>query len=88
MKKLPEVNHSFKNLYMMFIAQIKSKLLVTAIKLKVFDHLSEPRSPDAVTAGFGTLRLLLASLACSKEPYNPGYTAHFVCLDALALCKA
>jgi hypothetical protein len=33
MKKLPEVNYSFEELYEMLIAQIRSKLLVTTIGL-------------------------------------------------------
>jgi hypothetical protein len=42
MKKLPEVKESFGALYQMLIAPIKSKLLLTGIELKVFNHLSEP----------------------------------------------
>ena len=48
MKKLPEVNESFEELYGMLIAPIKSKLLLTGIELGVFNQLSEPRSANAV----------------------------------------
>jgi SAM-dependent methyltransferase len=54
MKKLPEVNESFEELYRMLIAPIKSKLLLTGIELKVFDQLSEPRSAEAVAEVLGT----------------------------------
>lgn len=42
MKKLPEVSQSYRVLYDMLLAPIKSKLLMTGIQLKVFDQLSEP----------------------------------------------
>ncbi len=48
MKKLPEVNESFEELYRMLIAPIKSKLLLTGIEMKVFDQLSEHKSAEAV----------------------------------------
>jgi len=48
MKGLPEVDVSFAPLYTMLLASIKSKLLLTAIDLKVFNYLSEPESASAV----------------------------------------
>nr|CBH38866.1 conserved hypothetical protein, O-methyltransferase family [uncultured archaeon] len=69
MKKLPEVNESFEELYRMLIAPIKSKLLLTSIELKVFDQLSEPRSAEAVAEALGThpenTRLFLDGLTAS-----------------------
>ena len=69
MKKLPEVNESFEELYRMLIAPIKSKLLLTGIELKVFDQLSEPRSAEAVAKTLSThpvnTRLFLDGLAAS-----------------------
>lgn len=69
MKKLPEVNESFEGLYRMLIAPIKSKLLLTGIELKVFNHLSEPRSAEAVAEAIGAhtvnTRLFLDGLAAS-----------------------
>ncbi len=69
MKKLPEVNESFEELYRMLIALIKSKLLLTGIELKVFNHLSESMSADAVAEVIGThpenTRLFLDGLAAS-----------------------
>jgi len=69
MKKLPEVNESFEELYRMLIAPIKSKLLLTGIELKVFDQLSEPRSAEVVAKALGThpenTRLFLDGLAAS-----------------------
>ena len=69
MKKLPEVNHSFDELYRMLIAPIKSKLLLTGIELKVFNHLSEPKSAEAVAEAIGAhpvnTRLFLDGLAAS-----------------------
>ena len=53
MKKLPEVNVSFDELYRMLIGPIKSKLLLTGIELKVFNHLTEPKSADAVAKAIG-----------------------------------
>ncbi len=69
MKKLPEVNESFGELYRTLIGPIKSKLLLTGIELKVFNHLSEPMSADAVAEAIGThpgnTRLFLDGLAAS-----------------------
>ena len=69
MKKLPEVNESFEDLYRMLIGPIKSKLLLTGIELKVFNHLSEPMSADTVAEALGThsenTRLFLDGLAAS-----------------------
>ena len=69
MRKLPEVNESFEELYRMLIAPIKSKLLLTGIELKVFDQLSEQRSAEAVAEALGThpenTRLFLDGLAAS-----------------------
>jgi SAM-dependent methyltransferase len=48
MKKLPEVNASFEDLYGILIAPIRTKLLLTGIELKVFNHLSEPKTADTV----------------------------------------
>jgi SAM-dependent methyltransferase len=69
MKKLPEMNESFNELYRMLIAPIKSKLLLTGIELKVFSHLSEPKSAEAVAEAISThpenTRLFLDGLAAS-----------------------
>ncbi|NQE05899.1 hypothetical protein C5S32_08510 [ANME-1 cluster archaeon GoMg1] len=69
MKKLPEVNESFEDLYRMLIGPIRSKLLLTGIELGVFNHLSEPRSAEAVAEALGThsenTRLFLDGLAAS-----------------------
>ena len=67
MKKLPEVNVSFKELYRMLIEPIKWKLLLMGIELKVFNQLSEPRSAEAVAKAIDThpenTRLFLDGLA-------------------------
>ena len=69
MRKFPEVNVSFEELYRMLITPIQSKLLLTGIELKVFDQLSEPRSANAVAEALGThpenTRLFLDGLAAS-----------------------
>lgn len=69
MKKLPEVNVSFEELYRLLVAPIRSKLLLTGINLKVFNHLSELRSAEAVAEVIGThpenTRLFLDGLAAS-----------------------
>ena len=54
MKKLPEVNVSFEDLYRMLIAPIQSLLLLAGIELKVSNHLTEPRSADAVARAIGS----------------------------------
>jgi hypothetical protein len=54
MKKLPEVNSSFGELYKMLIAPIKQKLLLTGIELGVFNNLDEPKSPETVAKDIGT----------------------------------
>jgi predicted O-methyltransferase YrrM len=67
MKKLPEVNESFEDLYRMLLGPIKSKLLLTGIELGVFNQLSEPRSADAVAEAISAhpenTRLFLDGLA-------------------------
>ena len=69
MKKLPEVEVSFEGLYRMLIAPIRSRLLLTGIELKVFNHLSEPRSAEAVAEAIGAhtvnTRLFLDGLVAS-----------------------
>jgi hypothetical protein len=54
MNKLPEVNESCGELYRIIFEPMKSKLLLTAIELKVFNQLSEPRSAEAVADALGT----------------------------------
>lgn len=54
MKKLPEVTSDYGNLYRMLIAPLRSKLLLTAIELKVFNHLAEPTSADAIAQNLDT----------------------------------
>jgi len=67
MKKLPEVNLTYENLYMMLIAPIRSKLLLTGIELKVFNVLSKPKSSEDAAKALGTnprnTRFFLDSLA-------------------------
>ena len=67
MKKLPEVNLTYENLYMMLIAPIRSQLLLTGIELKVFNVLSEPKSSENIAKALGThptnTRVFLDSLA-------------------------
>jgi len=46
--KLPEVDLDFGELYAMVFSPIRSKLLLTGIELKVFDHLSGPVSAEEV----------------------------------------
>ncbi len=54
MMKLPEVSVSYERLMKIFIGSIQSKLLLTGIEMKVFNHLSEPKSADAVAKTIGT----------------------------------
>jgi hypothetical protein len=67
MKKLPEVNLTYENLYMMLIAPIRSQLLLTGIELKVFNELSEPKPSEDVAKALGThprnTKVFLDSLA-------------------------
>jgi hypothetical protein len=67
MKQLPEINASFENLYEMLLGPIQSKLMLTGIEMKVFNHMSEPKSADAVAEAIGShphnTRLFLDGLA-------------------------
>jgi len=69
MKNLPEVNTSFEELYRTLIAPVKSKLLLTGIEMGVFNHLSEPRSAEAVAEAIGghpvNTRLFMDGLVAS-----------------------
>jgi len=66
MKKLPEVNLTYQNLYTMLIAPIRSKLLLTGIEMKVFNLLSEPKPSEDIAKALGThlrnTRIFLNSL--------------------------
>ncbi|MHA2427015.1 MAG: methyltransferase [Candidatus Hermodarchaeia archaeon] len=53
-KILPEVKINYGNLYEMLIAPIKLKLLLTGIKLKIFNELSKPKSAEAVAKALST----------------------------------
>ena len=70
MKKLPEIDVSFSELYRILSGPIQSKLLLTGIELKVFNHLSEPRSSDDVAKAIEThpenTRFFLDGLAASN----------------------
>ena len=48
MKKLPEANVSFEDMYEILIVPIRSKLLLTGTELKAFNHSSEPMSARVV----------------------------------------
>jgi predicted TPR repeat methyltransferase len=67
MKKLPEVNLTYEKLYMMLIEPIRSQLLLTAIKLKVFNVLYKPKASKDVAKDLDThprnTRIFLDSLA-------------------------
>ena len=69
MEKLPTVNASFRELYRLLLGPIRSKLLLTGIELKVFNHLSEPKSANTVAEAIGAhpvnTRLFLDGLAAS-----------------------
>lgn len=70
MKKLPEINVTFNELYGILNGTIRSKLLLTGIELGIFNHLSEPKSSDHVAKSLGThpenTRLFLDGLAASN----------------------
>ena len=70
MKKLPEVDVSFDELYRILIAPIRSKLLLTGIELGVFNQLSEPRSAEDIAEVIGThpqnTKLFLNGLTASE----------------------
>ena len=54
MDKFPDVGLSFGPLYKLLILQFYTKLLYTGIELKVFDHLTEFKTSDAVAQAIGT----------------------------------
>jgi hypothetical protein len=54
MKKLPQVDVRYGDLYEMLLAPIRAKLLLTGIELKVFNELSTPTSAKAVAKALGT----------------------------------
>lgn len=45
---LPEVNVSHERLYNLLVGEIKTKLFLAGIQLKIFNHLSEPNSAETV----------------------------------------
>ena len=50
MKKLPELNVSFKEFYRIFFEPVRAKIMMTGLELKIFNHLSEPVSAEAVAS--------------------------------------
>lgn len=74
MKNFPKLNIDFYKLYEILIAPIRTRLLLTGIELKVFNHLSEPISAEAVAQALDThlenTRLLLDGLAASDLVYK------------------
>jgi len=69
MKKFLGENESFKEIYSMFTGLTRSKLLLAGIEMKVFNHLTEPKSADAVAEAIdahpGNTRVILDGLtAC------------------------
>jgi len=48
--RLPEVDVSPEMLYRMCFASIRSRILMTAIELKVFNHLAEPKTAEQVAS--------------------------------------
>jgi len=52
---LQDVAVSSEELYRMLYAPVKTKLLTTGIELKVFNHLSKPKSPEEVAGAIGCL---------------------------------
>ncbi len=69
MKNLPEVNLSSDPLSRMLYGAIPTKLLLTAIELKVFDHLTEPIPAESLAPEIGTppenTRMFLDALAAN-----------------------
>jgi hypothetical protein len=69
-KKLPEINVTFNELYGILNGPIRSKLLLTGIDLGVFNQLCEPKSSDDVAKALGThtenTRLFLDGLSASN----------------------
>jgi SAM-dependent methyltransferase len=66
---LPEIDESPEQLYRMCFAAIRSKLLLTALELKIFNHLSRPKTADQVAAAIkghteNTMLLLNGLAAC------------------------
>ena len=65
--KLPELENSYGKLYKMTFTPIRTKLLLTSIELKVFNHLSKPTSAEAVAQAIhthpGNTRVFLDGLA-------------------------
>lgn len=63
MKKFPELNNDFGDIHKMLIDRIRGKLLLTAIELKVFNHLTEPKSAEDIAKAISG---------------HPGNTRHFL----------
>ena len=62
MKNMPEVGLSFEPLIHILGGSIPAKLLLTAIELRVFSHLTEAMSADFIRCFFDILRISLPIL--------------------------
>lgn len=63
MKKLPETNLSYRGLDEILAGEIKARIMMTAVELKIFDELDEFHTADAVAEKLGA---------------NPGNTRRFL----------
>ena len=70
MKNLPDVTHSSDPLSRMLYGAIPTKLLLTAIELKVFDHLAEPIPAESLAQAIATppenTRMFLDALTANE----------------------
>ncbi|MBN2560933.1 MAG: methyltransferase [Phycisphaerae bacterium] len=70
MKNLPQVDLDFDHLTRILYGAIPARLLLTAIELKVFSHLTEPMSADSVASKIqshpGSTRPFLDALAANE----------------------
>ncbi|MGB2987932.1 MAG: methyltransferase [Phycisphaerae bacterium] len=73
-KHLPEVNLSYEPLIRILYGAMPAKLLLTSIELKVFSHLTEPKSAESLAREIdshpGNTRSLMDGLAANELLYK------------------
>ena len=74
MNNLPEGNLSFEPLTRILYGAVPTKPLLTGVELRVFSHLTEPRSAESLASEIGShpdnTRLFLDGLVANKLLYK------------------
>jgi len=91
MRKLPRLEIDFNELNNLYFGTVTSRLMMTAIKMKVFDHLGSPESArnvaEALDSHYGNTELMLDALcACGLVEKKSGRYSNRKLAHAFLVC--